>query len=116
MPGSASANASRVPEGTYPTVPLSIFKHLHQKQDLLELASDVSGCNRGPGKVERPLCDNFPDADLDRAFVPSDHEERTGSIQDRGNFHNPEDTLRLKGSELHLRNGGTLLRGVDSLE
>lgn len=48
--------------------------------------------------------------------MPSHNEERTGSIKDSGDFHYPEDIMRLKRFKLYLCDSRAFLRGVDGLE
>jgi hypothetical protein len=44
------------------------------------------------------------------------HEKRPGPVQNSRHFHHPENPLRLKRSQLHLRHSLKILRSVNSPE
>ncbi len=116
MSGSSPANPLRVPQGPHPSFPVPIFKHIHQKQNLRKSPSHILGSHRRPGQRKRPLRHYIPDADRNRSLMFAYHEKRPGPFQNSSHLHHPENPLRLKRPQLHLRHSLKILRSVNSPE
>lgn len=109
----ARRHETAVPGGANSAVPVSVLEHAEQIEALRVLAIDVAGGHRGVGQGGRYRGDIVFVEHGNHTAVPADHGNRIGIVQDGRDVHRAKNTPGRNGIELRLRDGGTILRGID---
>lgn len=109
MFGTSSTNTPIILESSYSIILVSFLKYLHQKQNILKSKGYFFGSHWSACQIKRSLRYYIFNADVNCSTVPKNHEKWTSTLKNCGNIHNSKNSMRLKGTELYLRNSLTIL-------